>query len=398
MAQHAREMLFDYKITGSILDWKGSFGWIRPDVQIDHPEARKNGGKIYLSTSDVEAEIEGIGSQVSFYVYADGSGLGAANCGPPDGSEQEAMEGAMREAAQAAQIAQQQAFQQQALQQQWAQEQWMAAQQPVWSPPRGLPNGGSTPKQKPARTRIVEEPIGGTVKVWKGFHGWVVPEADIDHPKYRGQLYVAHSDVADKASMTVGAEVTFYLYEDSQGLGAEELTIVSAGEGAAAEAAAGGEAVEAVEEEPTESAEDAAAAAAAAVEAAWAEATEEAAEGEEGEETGEIRPPAAKKLKPAAVKPAGAVKPPVLGNGKKRNRISELEITGEVIEWNGNFGWISPYDAIDHPAAKKREGKIYVAAADLKDEGVSGLEAGQLVSFHIFLDNSGLGAEEVTCF
>jgi len=65
-------------LTGSIISWKGHFGWIRPDVPINHPEAVKHANKIYVSRSDVASweDLEP-GTRVTFTAYADGEGLGA---------------------------------------------------------------------------------------------------------------------------------------------------------------------------------------------------------------------------------------------------------------------------------------------------------------------------------
>lgn len=65
-------------LTGSVICWKGHFGWIRPDVPINHPEAAKHANKIYVSRQDVASwdDLEP-GTRVTFTAYADGDGLGA---------------------------------------------------------------------------------------------------------------------------------------------------------------------------------------------------------------------------------------------------------------------------------------------------------------------------------
>merc|ERR1740123_2247023 len=80
------------------------------------------------------------------------------------------------------------------------------------------------------------------------------------------------------------------------------------------------------------------------------------------------------------------------GKAGKRQRITEIEITGELVEWKTGFGWINPYDTVEHAAAAKNDGKIRVAAADIQGEKKE-LEPGQLVQFHVFTDGTGgLGA------
>jgi len=77
-----REMLHDEFLIGTIVAWKGKFGWIKPDDEIDHPEIEKHKGDLYLKQEDVEEEIEGVGARVQFMLYSDGMGLGAANVTP----------------------------------------------------------------------------------------------------------------------------------------------------------------------------------------------------------------------------------------------------------------------------------------------------------------------------
>mmetsp|Transcript_20849 Transcript_20849/g.58507 ORF Transcript_20849/g.58507 Transcript_20849/m.58507 type:complete len:378 (+) Transcript_20849:184-1317(+) len=77
-----------------------------------------------------------------------------------------------------------------------------------------------------------------------------------------------------------------------------------------------------------------------------------------------------------------------------RERVSETAITGEVLEWKGTFGWVKCSAEIDHPAASRRGGKVYVHQRDLLDD-VQELSEGASVSFQLYVDPSGLGGEEV---
>jgi len=77
-----------------------------------------------------------------------------------------------------------------------------------------------------------------------------------------------------------------------------------------------------------------------------------------------------------------------------RERVSETAITGEVLEWKGSFGWVKPSVEIEHPAASRRGGKIYLHQRDLVD-GEQELSPGTTVIFQLYVDPSGLGAEEV---
>mmetsp|Transcript_31428 Transcript_31428/g.90736 ORF Transcript_31428/g.90736 Transcript_31428/m.90736 type:complete len:340 (-) Transcript_31428:149-1168(-) len=78
-----------------------------------------------------------------------------------------------------------------------------------------------------------------------------------------------------------------------------------------------------------------------------------------------------------------------------RARVGEGKITCTVVEWKGAYGWVRPAEALDHPAAFFRGGKIYVHKSDLEG-GLAELEAGTQVEMFVYEDPSGLGGEEVT--
>merc|ERR1740138_1584403 len=82
------------------------------------------------------------------------------------------------------------------------------------------------------------------------------------------------------------------------------------------------------------------------------------------------------------------------GPGLPRARITEQPVTGEVAEWKGKYGWITPTVPVEHEMAQKNQGRIYVSMSDLSG-GLTALTAGSLCQFHVFSDASGLGAEEV---
>jgi len=83
------------------------------------------------------------------------------------------------------------------------------------------------------------------------------------------------------------------------------------------------------------------------------------------------------------------------GPGLPRERVAEGFLSGEVVEWKGSFGWIKPAEQLDHPAAERRGGKVYVHVQDLAGEA-SELQVGAQVQFLLYCDHSGLGAEQVT--
>jgi len=71
--------------TGIVIDWRGHYGWIHPFGKVDHEQATKHYGRIYIKNEDV-VQAEGLpikeGRIVDFYPYADGDGLGADECRP----------------------------------------------------------------------------------------------------------------------------------------------------------------------------------------------------------------------------------------------------------------------------------------------------------------------------
>mmetsp|Transcript_96369 Transcript_96369/g.171282 ORF Transcript_96369/g.171282 Transcript_96369/m.171282 type:complete len:348 (-) Transcript_96369:101-1144(-) len=83
------------------------------------------------------------------------------------------------------------------------------------------------------------------------------------------------------------------------------------------------------------------------------------------------------------------------GANQPRERITDTPVIGTVMEWKGTFGWLQSAIPLDHPAATSRGGKIYVHQKDLAFSMDSLLE-GQALSFHVYTDASGLGAEEVS--
>jgi len=82
--QPARTLLSDEPAFGTVTDWRGTFGWVKPHEPIEHPKynPKTKQGDLYFSQEDVEAELEGVGAVVTFMVYQDTKGLGAMNLNP----------------------------------------------------------------------------------------------------------------------------------------------------------------------------------------------------------------------------------------------------------------------------------------------------------------------------
>mmetsp|Transcript_114632 Transcript_114632/g.309615 ORF Transcript_114632/g.309615 Transcript_114632/m.309615 type:complete len:759 (+) Transcript_114632:69-2345(+) len=77
-----------------------------------------------------------------------------------------------------------------------------------------------------------------------------------------------------------------------------------------------------------------------------------------------------------------------------RTLVSDSRVLGCIHEWNPNgFGWAVPLQAISHPQAKVRGGRIYVDLHDVR--GGQPLEVGTNIDFVLYKDIRGLGAGDV---
>jgi len=79
---------------------------------------------------------------------------------------------------------------------------------------------------------------------------------------------------------------------------------------------------------------------------------------------------------------------------RERSPVGDGFVSGKVTSWKGRYGWIVPDVPVAHEAAKQRDGKIYVYITDIA--GATPLAEGQNVMFKVYVDPSGLGAEEVS--
>jgi len=83
------------------------------------------------------------------------------------------------------------------------------------------------------------------------------------------------------------------------------------------------------------------------------------------------------------------------GDNLPRERITQVPVTGDILEWKGKFGWVKPHVAIEHAKAGKNKGKVFLSA---KDFSGSDPVVGSAVQFQVYVDESGLGAEQATPF
>jgi hypothetical protein len=64
---------------------------------------------------------------------------------------------------------------------------------------------------------------------------------------------------------------------------------------------------------------------------------------------------------------------------------------GAVVKMLGHYGWVLAFGRVNHPLATKRNGLIYVSSDDIVHGRM--LKAGDIVTFYLYVDAMGLGAE-----
>jgi len=77
---------------------------------------------------------------------------------------------------------------------------------------------------KPATRGSLLRLCRGKVLTMLTHYGWLMVSGDVDHPsidKHGGDVYIQKEDVVDGVTLCAGDIVSFYLYVDDQGLGAE---------------------------------------------------------------------------------------------------------------------------------------------------------------------------------
>mmetsp|Transcript_94638 Transcript_94638/g.273638 ORF Transcript_94638/g.273638 Transcript_94638/m.273638 type:complete len:417 (-) Transcript_94638:126-1376(-) len=66
---------------------------------------------------------------------------------------------------------------------------------------------------------------------------------------------------------------------------------------------------------------------------------------------------------------------------------------GEVLIVLGHYGWLAPAEPLDHPELGRHGGRIYFRRCDVADGAA--LAPGDCVDFYLYVDDRGLGAEDV---
>lgn len=76
-----RTRVSEEPVIGTVLEWKGKYGWLKPHDRIDHPSAANRENKVWISQNDLIGLTELVaGTKCQFIVYSDASGLGAEEC------------------------------------------------------------------------------------------------------------------------------------------------------------------------------------------------------------------------------------------------------------------------------------------------------------------------------
>merc|ERR1719373_1480837 len=93
--------------------------------------------------------------------------------------------------------------------------------------------GGMGGQQRQPRAPLVREEVAdsastGVVIQWKGRFGWIKATSDIsgfpDSERRGGRIYLHSKDINGADELPEGAEVSFQLYKDKEGLGAKDVT------------------------------------------------------------------------------------------------------------------------------------------------------------------------------
>jgi len=270
------------------------------------------------------------------------------------------------------------------------------------------------------RTRLSADKFVGTVDAWKGRFGWITPAEEIAHEKAKernGNLFVAVVDLQGVEALEVGAPVKFHIFEDSQGLGAEEVEQTgpgtpgkgkSAGKGGKDGAKGGWGAPSYAKDGGAKGGWGASSygkdvgakggwgkdgglgASSWGGKDSWGgKGGKDSWGAPKGVQSGYGKGDYGKSEKGGKSK-SGA--PKGKGHTLPRTRVTAEKFAGTVSAWKGKYGWITPAEPVAHEKASKNNGSIFVSMDDIQG---TELTPGASVAFHIAEDSSGLLAEEV---
>jgi len=242
------------KFVGTVVGWRGKYGWIKATEDIEHEKASLRGGKLFTGTDDIiGATSLDIGAEVEFHIFEDDSGLGAEEVVQTSEGKPELAKaaGKGKSAGKANGKATGKKGAVLGVKGKTTAPTWGggkgaggfgkgaagfgkgAAAIPASSAAKGKgKDKGKGGKAKRGeghllpRTRITAEKFTGTVVAWKGKFGWIAPSEPIEHEKatlHKGNLFVTKNDLEDIEELTPDAVVEFHIAEDSSGLCAEEV-------------------------------------------------------------------------------------------------------------------------------------------------------------------------------
>merc|ERR1712048_941089 len=186
------------------------------------PESKKHGGKLYLAHEDVEVELEGVGASVSFFVYADGNGLGAMNVRPATALKTPATPAQKFKTAATAAVA---TSTLKNLQTKLKATAKVAAAKKATTTLKGpqKPGGKKASGPKLAKERVTTDAVTGEVVSFKGKFGWIKLTEEVDEVEEDKDLYCAKEDVAEGTSLEPGTAILCHVYKDSKGFGVEDV-------------------------------------------------------------------------------------------------------------------------------------------------------------------------------
>lgn len=231
--QARRQRVMQSRVRGTITDWNGSAGWIKPAEHIDHPDAKRTPKGLRLNAHDVNPKGHELskGMEVTFFVFADGLGLGAENVIEYKGTFLDT-ESEKADTSRFPKLVE--AFAERVAK--GAGKGAGKVKGNIGKKGKGKKKGSGQREEEQAagqtlpRERITDGGgLAGICVEWKGHFGWIEPSTEIDHPKAakrNGRLFVHCSDLMGSDELEPGQEVTFHVYEDASGLGAEECIAV----------------------------------------------------------------------------------------------------------------------------------------------------------------------------
>lgn len=231
-----RTRLSAEKFTGVVLNWRGKFGFIKPDENIEHEKASLRSGNIFTCIDDLQgAQWLEVGAPVEFHISEDETGLVAEEVvqagpgNPAKGGKGKATKGWSKGWGGSPWAQADAGWGGKASPKGWwsSVPVWSTISKPQYQAEKGKGGkGGKGGGHLLPRTRISEMKVAGTVAEWKGKYGWIQPTEPVEHEKAtknNGRIFVSKDDIVGVEQLSPGSAVEFYVWEDASGLGADEV-------------------------------------------------------------------------------------------------------------------------------------------------------------------------------